>query len=223
MKVQKKYFEAINNILTFVSKLILRRTRKNMQKKHFLIILLIAACTAMIAGCATKQLTKMEGSSAEQNVSSAKQQNAGENAAMQQGNQASGNSTIGYKSTESKNAETSSMNQKVSSHLQDIHFTFDSYVIEPQYRNILTKDADYLMSNSRVNVTIEGHCDERGTSEYNMALGQHRADEVKKYLVNLGVASKSMTTVSYGKEKPLDPEHNEEAWAKNRRAHFEVN
>jgi peptidoglycan-associated lipoprotein len=142
---------------------------------------------------------------------------------MQQGNQASGNSTIGYKSTESKNAETSSMNQKVSSHLQDVHFAFDSSAIEPQYRNILRKDADYLISNSRVKVTIEGHCDERGTSEYNMALGQHRADEVKKYLVNLGVASKSMTTVSYGKEKPLDPEHNEEAWAKNRRAHFEVN
>jgi len=194
-----------------------------MQKKHFIIILLIAACIAMIAGCATKQLTKREGSSAEQNVSSVKQQNAGENAAMQQGNQAISNSTTGYKSTESKNAETSSMNQKVSSHLQDMHFAFDSFVIEPQYRNILRKDADYLISNSRVKVTIEGHCDERGTSEYNMALGQHRADEVKKYLVNLGVDGKSMTTISYGKEKPLDPGHDEDAWAKNRRAHFEVN
>ncbi|MGA9109788.1 MAG: peptidoglycan-associated lipoprotein Pal, partial [Smithella sp.] len=105
----------------------------------------------------------------------------------------------------------------------DMHFAFDSFVIEPQYRNILRKDADYLISNSRVKVTIEGHCDERGTSEYNMALGQHRADEVKKYLVNLGVDGKSMTTISYGKEKPLDPGHDEDAWAKNRRAHFEVN
>jgi peptidoglycan-associated lipoprotein len=194
-----------------------------MQKRHIVIILLIAACISLTSGCANKQLTKIEGSSAEQNVSSVKQQNAGANAAMQQSNQASGNSNAGYKSTGSKNAVTSSMNQRVSSHLQDVHFAFDSSAIEPQYRNILRKDADYLISNSRVKVTIEGHCDERGTSEYNMALGQHRADEVKKYLVNLGVAGKSMTTVSYGKERPLDPGHDENAWAKNRRAHFEVN
>ncbi len=67
---------------------------------------------------------------------------------------------------------------------------------------------------------IEGNCDERGTVEYNLALGQKRADAAKAYLVNLGVDGKRLETVSYGKEKPVDPGHNEEAWAKNRRDHF---
>ncbi len=71
-------------------------------------------------------------------------------------------------------------------------------------------------------VVIEGHCDERGTAEYNMALGQRRAQETKKYLVNLGIKESRIKTISYGEERPLDPGHNEDAWAKNRRAHFVV-
>ena len=69
---------------------------------------------------------------------------------------------------------------------------------------------------------IEGHCDERGTAEYNMALGERRAQETKKYLVNLGIKESIMKTISYGSERPLFPDSNEEAWAKNRRAHFVV-
>lgn len=189
-----------------------------MQKKHLTIILLIAVYVAATAGCAGKQITKSEGASPTQNVSSVKQHTSDEKTTMQGRNQ-----TTGHSNTGNQNAETPYMNERENSNLEDVHFAFDSYVIEPRDRNILKKNADYLTARMRVKVTIEGHCDERGTSEYNMALGQHRADEVRKYLINLGVAGKSMTTVSYGKEKPLDPGHNEEAWAKNRRAHFAVN
>ena len=73
-----------------------------------------------------------------------------------------------------------------------------------------------------VTVTIQGHCDERGTNEYNLALGDRRADSTKTFLVDLGISASRLTTVSYGEERPVDPRHNEEAWAKNRRAHFVI-
>jgi peptidoglycan-associated lipoprotein len=104
--------------------------------------------------------------------------------------------------------------------VKDIFFDFDKSNISPDAREILNGDADFLLKNSNSKIVIEGHCDERGTAEYNMALGQKRAQEVKKYLVNLGIKEPRITTISYGKERPFDPGHNEEAWAKNRRAHF---
>lgn len=79
------------------------------------------------------------------------------------------------------------------------------------------------MKNKKIKVIIEGHCDERGTAEYNLALGSSRAQEAKKFLVNSGVNSKRIETISYGMERPLDPAHNEEAWAKNRRDKFVIN
>lgn len=103
---------------------------------------------------------------------------------------------------------------------EDIRFAFDKSVIEPPAREILKKVAAWMLKNKNYKLVIEGHCDERGTVEYNLALGQRRADEAMKYLVDLGVAKSAITTISYGKERPLDPGHNEEAWAKNRRAHF---
>jgi peptidoglycan-associated lipoprotein len=106
--------------------------------------------------------------------------------------------------------------------IQDIHFDFDSSAIRSDAREILQANAALLMKNKFSSITIEGHCDERGTSEYNLALGQRRADETKRYLTNLGIKESLIQTVSYGEEHPLDPAHNEEAWAKNRRAHFVV-
>lgn len=105
---------------------------------------------------------------------------------------------------------------------KDINFDFDKYNLKPDARGILKQHADYLAKNVNKNVTIEGHCDERGTTEYNLALGERRAKEAMKYLKELGINGKRINTVSYGKEKPLDPGHNEEAWAKNRRDHFVV-
>ena len=104
--------------------------------------------------------------------------------------------------------------------LNDIHFDFDRYTIRPGDAEILKQDLSWFKWKPGARVTIEGNCDERGTIEYNLALGQKRADSAKHYLVNLGVDGKLLETISYGKERPLDPGHNEQAWAKNRRDHF---
>ena len=106
--------------------------------------------------------------------------------------------------------------------VKDIFFEFDKSNISPDAREILKANADFLLKNGNSKVVIEGHCDERGTAEYNMALGQRRAQETKKYLVNLGIKEPRIKTISYGEERPLDPGHNEDAWARNRRAHFAV-
>jgi peptidoglycan-associated lipoprotein len=105
---------------------------------------------------------------------------------------------------------------------QDINFDFDKSNIRPDAREILKGNADYFLKNGVTGIVIEGNCDARGTAEYNMALGERRAREAKKYLVNLGVKESIMKTISYGKERPLDPADNEEAWAKNRRDHFVI-
>ena len=103
--------------------------------------------------------------------------------------------------------------------LKDIHFDFDKYNIRPGDAEILNENAALMKKYPKVKVQIEGHCDERGTVEYNLALGERRANKTKKYLVSLGLSADRISTISYGKERPLDPGHNEEAWAKNRRAH----
>ena len=102
----------------------------------------------------------------------------------------------------------------------NIYFDFDKYNIRSGDAEILKKDYEWFKANPGKKARIEGHCDERGTIEYNLVLGQKRADAAKAYLVNLGADSKLIETVSYGKEKPADPGHNEAAWAKNRRAQF---
>ena len=105
---------------------------------------------------------------------------------------------------------------------EDIHFDFDKYNIRPDAAEILKKKAEWLLDHPKVHILIEGHCDERGTEEYNLALGERRANSAKQFLVNLGVNSGRISIISYGEERPLDPRHCEEAWAKNRRCHFVV-
>ena len=106
------------------------------------------------------------------------------------------------------------------SQFSDIHFDFDKSFIREDAKPTLQQVADYLKNNPGASVLIEGHCDERGTAEYNIALGERRAESTKSYLVSLGVRAGALTTVSFGEEKPFDPGHTEDAWAKNRRAHF---
>ncbi len=104
---------------------------------------------------------------------------------------------------------------------EDVNYAYNTAALDSQAQAILKSKAEWMRSNSET-VTIEGHCDERGTSEYNLALGEKRAQSAKKFLTNLGIAGSRMNTVSYGKERPLDPGHSEAAWARNRRAHFEL-
>ncbi len=106
--------------------------------------------------------------------------------------------------------------------LQTVYFPFDSSDIQPETRRALDANVEALMENPRVSIMVEGHCDERGTVEYNLALGQRRADSVRRYLVASGISPERVFTISYGKERPADPRSNEEAWAKNRRAEFKV-
>ena len=105
---------------------------------------------------------------------------------------------------------------------EDIRFDFDSAIILFPAQDLLKEKARWLQENSDVTVIIEGHCDERGTSAYNLALGDRRAESVKTFLIDLGIASSRLTTISYGEERPVDDASTEEAWAKNRRAHLIV-
>ena len=104
--------------------------------------------------------------------------------------------------------------------IQNIYFDFDKSSIRPDAREILKANTDIFTKNSAAKIVVEGYCDERGTAEYNMALGERRAQETKQYLVNLGVNASRIETISYGEERPAASGHNEEAWAQNRRAQF---
>ena len=102
-----------------------------------------------------------------------------------------------------------------------IYFEFDSDMLSSQAREILIRQADYLRSNIDVRLTLEGHCDERGTEAYNMALGQRQADSVKNFLVDMGIPTDRLTTISYGEERPAVMGRNESAWAQNRRVQYQ--
>lgn len=106
--------------------------------------------------------------------------------------------------------------------LKLIHFDFDQYVLTDAAKATLVSNAGLLRAAPAVKVLIEGHCDERGSDEYNLALGEKRALATKNYLLSLGVAAERMSVISYGEEMPIDPAHTKAAWAKNRRAAFKV-
>jgi peptidoglycan-associated lipoprotein len=106
--------------------------------------------------------------------------------------------------------------------LKPVFYDLDSAELSGDAQQALQANADLLRTNATWQITIEGHCDERGTAEYNLALGERRANTARDYLVSLGIPAPRLKTVSYGKEFPFDPAHNEAAWSKNRRAHFVI-
>ncbi len=118
------------------------------------------------------------------------------------------------KETEYRNAATAA--------LKDVHFDFDESAIRDADKPILMAIADFMKAYPQANVVVDGNCDERGTVEYNLALGERRAHAVMDYLVGLGVPSTRVTTLSYGKEKPVCTESTESCWGRNRRAHFSL-
>ena len=105
---------------------------------------------------------------------------------------------------------------------EPIYFDFDESILKPEARAVLEKKAAWLRKNPQYALRIEGHCDERGTSEYNVALGEKRAVSAAEYLRQLGISAARISTISYGEERPADPRHTEEAWAKNRRVEFRL-
>jgi peptidoglycan-associated lipoprotein len=110
--------------------------------------------------------------------------------------------------------------QMFAQNVQDVFFDYDSYDITAQYQQVLQADARFLQQHPNIRFTIEGHCDERGSTEYNLALGDNRANATKQALVGLGISADRMKTISYGKEKPFCTEATESCWAQNRRGHF---
>lgn len=112
-----------------------------------------------------------------------------------------------------------SMNEVIAS-LKTVYFDFDRYNLRDDARRALEQDAEILKNNPDIKVMVEGHCDERGTNEYNLALGENRANAVRDYLVRLGIDAGRLSTISYGEERPVAMGHDEAAWAQNRRAQF---
>lgn len=106
--------------------------------------------------------------------------------------------------------------------LKPVFFDLDSSDVNAASQQVLQENAEVLRRNGRWQITIEGHCDERGTAEYNLALGERRALSARTYLLSLGIPAERVRTVSYGKEFPFDQGHDESAWSKNRRAHFVI-
>ncbi len=176
--------------------------KKNMTLIVFLVLTAFSA--AFITGCAEKNTIVKDETVQEQKAPAAEEQAAPTPVLQEQ-------------SAKAEPATTTEVS------IRDINFDFDQSSIRPDAREILKANADILLKKGAAKITIEGYCDERGTAEYNMALGERRAQEAKKYLVNLGVKTSQIITISYGEERPLDPGHDEDAWAKNRRAHFAVN
>lgn len=106
--------------------------------------------------------------------------------------------------------------------LKMVHFDFDTFNLAEEARETLKENAQWLKAHKGIKVQVEGHCDSRGTQEYNLALGQKRSEAVRRYLADLGIATKRLSTISYGEEKPLETAETEEAWSKNRRARFVI-
>ena len=194
-----------------------------MKRKSICIgIMTVIFCISMMlmTGCAKKAVSKDEGlvagekkAAAAQSEATAKEEAARKLAAEQQKEDVK---ELALK----RDAAAAATAEKEQTAFEDIYFVFDKSTIEPEAREILKRLASLLDSNKNYSLVIEGHCDDRGTVEYNLALGQRRADAAMKYLVDLGLDKESIKTITYGKERPLETGHDEEAWTKNRRAHF---
>ena len=115
-----------------------------------------------------------------------------------------------------------SAEEEFKANVQDIFYAYDAYDVSPEAQGILSKDAAYFNSHPNVRIVIGGYCDERGSNEYNLALGQNRADAAKSALITAGIAAGRIRVVSYGKEKPFCSESTEACWQQNRRAGFSL-
>jgi peptidoglycan-associated lipoprotein len=137
-------------------------------------------------------------------------------------NEGSGSGGSGGSGMDSGIQESRLQSFQASTDLKDIHFQFDQYDLDDNSRAVLQKNAEFLKNNPSLHVEVQGHCDERGTNNYNIALGERRAHSTKKYLVSQGVDSRKVHVISYGEEKPFCFGSGETCWSENRRAHFMV-
>ena len=179
--------------------------------------IMLAMLLALGVSCAKKQVT-ME---TQEMAADESQQSAEDEAARREAEEARLREQRAREARQRQ--EASSMSEaarKAAFEDEEIHFDFDKYVLTPQAMMVLDDKAAYLREHPEVRVLVEGHCDDRGSNEYNLALGDRRANSAKSYLVKSGVAESRITTISYGEEQPLCMQQNESCWYRNRRGHF---
>ena len=195
-----------------------------MRKKIIGCIVVLSLGALVSAGCAKKDLVKSEEPVKTATVQAAPteatpaQESKSEPAAAGKAEPATEKAAEASIKQEAKEAQGA----QVQSELQKIYFNFDSSALSDEARATLSKNAELLAKQPALKVRIEGNCDERGSDEYNMALGERRAKSAQDYLVNLGVQQGRLSTISYGEEKPAVEGHDEAAWSKNRRDEFVI-
>lgn len=180
-------------------------------KKYWIFLIVLAV--AISFGCKQRAVTQPETTAAQQKEESKEAMKAKTPEQVTETEMGSKVESVGSKEMEMKGEEGK---------WADILFDFDKYNVKAQYKDELKSIADWMMANPKEKLSIEGNTDERGTNEYNLALGDRRAKAVEDYLVSLGVPSSRIEALSYGEEKPLCTERTESCWAKNRRAHFVI-
>ena len=202
-----------------------------MRNAFFRGIVALSLPIMLISGCAKDQVKPDAGISPDKSSASAEKQAPAQPqaaaaqqaaAARQAAEKAAAEKAAAEKAAAEKAAAEKAAMESVKTALKTIHFDFDSYALRQGDRDILYSNAEYLLKKYKDKVKLEGHCDERGSDEYNLALGENRAKAALNYLLTLGVPADQLSIVSYGKERPVDNGHDEEAWAKNRRVEFTV-
>jgi len=176
----------------------------------FVMMVLIAA------GCAQKSVTKTDDQQQQQ-----VQQTADTGKQTKESAETVTDKQLTAK-VDSVDSSDASSRKEIEGIFKDVYFDYDKYEVKETFQPVLKSIATWMTKNSGAKLSIEGHCDERGTNEYNLALGDRRAKAVRDALVSLGVASSQIETISYGEEKPACKEQTEDCWARNRRAHFVV-
>jgi peptidoglycan-associated lipoprotein len=199
-----------------------------MGKKGLVVLVLILCVGLLLTGCPKKTVVKEEPSMRKAEEPVAEREKAAKLAAEQEAARIREEEAKKAKEKEFEKSLVAKREPGIAGEvfesrlLKDIHFDFDRYDIRPEDTQILKENAALLSKYPQVKVQVEGHCDERGTNEYNLALGERRASAAKKYLLSLGISTDRISSISYGEEKPQDTGHDEEAWSKNRRGHFVI-
>jgi peptidoglycan-associated lipoprotein len=186
------------------------------------LVVLLFALTLLVAGCAKKPVVEEPVVEQPARIEMRQQQPVGvsEQQVGDYGHDAFSADTAAAAAANAAAAKEAAL--AAAKGLQTIHFEFDQYVLTSSAKQILDANANLLKAAPAVNILVEGHCDERGSDEYNLALGQKRALATQDYLISLGIARYRISVISYGEELPLESARSEDAWAMNRRAEFKI-
>ncbi len=192
-------------------------------QKHWTISTLVLALIFMvlfsISSCAKKEISSVPATTAAEEEARRRAEEEARQRELER-QRALKEEDLSEESLSERMAEQRTASARTRFENEDIYFEFDSVRLTPSAQELLAQKAQWLRANPDTMVTIEGHCDNRGTNEYNLALGEGRARTAKAFLVDLGIDADRLNTISYGEERPIDMAQTEDAWAKNRRAHF---